>query len=68
MSMLAGSNCAPSRTRFGVTPSIHSVSEFRCRNGLSPSRCSAFTTPPPVSSSAPRSSEISIFGRLRPFR
>ena len=60
----AGCPCAPgprrrcSRRRFGCGPSIQSESELRVRKGSSPRSGSAFFRPPPVSSSASRSSEI----------
>ena len=64
-SMLAGSNASASRSRLGCTPSIQIVSELTWKNGSLPSCGSALTTPPPVSSSLPRSSEITICGALR---
>ena len=46
-------------------PSIQTESELWIRNGPAPSRGSAFLTPPPVSSRAARSSEISMAGARR---
>jgi hypothetical protein len=66
-SISRGSNIAPSRARFGVTPSIQIVSELTWKNGSAPSSGNAFTTPPPVSSGSLRSSEMTIFGRVRGF-
>ena len=50
-SIVAGSNASASRSRLGFTPSIQIVSELTWKNGALPSRGSALTTPPPVSSS-----------------
>ena len=57
-----------SRARLGFTPSIQMVSELMWKNGAPPSSGSALTTPPPVPSSRPRSSEITICGFVRAAR
>ena len=62
-SICAGSNASASRSRLGFTPSIQIVSELTWKNGSLPIAPSALTTPPPVSSSLSRSSEITICGR-----
>ena len=54
-----------SRARLEPTPSIHTESALWIRKAPGPSRGSAFFTPPPVSSSAARSSEISMRGARR---
>ncbi len=67
-SMRSASQPPASQRRLGRTPSSQKESELRSRNGASPRSGSARFTPPPVSSSASRSSEITIFGARRAFR
>ena len=62
MSMLSGSNASASRAGWASRRRSRACRNS-WKNGSSPSCRSAFTTPPPVSSTRSRSSEISIFGR-----
>jgi len=64
-SIATASKTAASRARLGFTLSIQMVSELMWKNGASPKCDRAFTTPPPVPSKEPRSSEITIFGFVR---
>ncbi len=63
--MRSASQAPASQPRLGRTPSSQNELEFLRRNGSSPSSGRARFTPPPVSSSASRSSEMTIFGLLR---
>src|ERR1700709_1031144 len=65
ISMRGGWRASASRARLGRTPSIHMVSALTWKNGALPSKGSALTTPPPVPSTASRSSEMVTWGCAR---